>query len=170
MAKKKKSASRKPTKRGSKKKTGGGGFDTQNLLGLGIAAFANKQIDGLTFVQSQDPKMVAAGKIILGSWGMNQSFVTGTITDPSMRTGIGNGIAYEGIKSLMAEFGIAGMANDSLSDNDDLAVVIEGDDDDDDGSFNEDVLGDDDDIDTINEDVLGDDDDLDTINDDDFLD
>jgi hypothetical protein len=172
MAKKKKKTGK---RKGGKKS--GDLINFQKLIGFAGAAFGNKQIDSLSFVQGKDPKLISAAKAFGGEWLQKQDFIKGIITDDSMRGALGDGLAYKGVKGLMVEFGIGKIHHAGkrrIGDSDDLAVVTEdvlGED-----EMSEDVLGDDEmgddemdgddlsavngeeDLSAVNEDVLGDDD------------
>jgi hypothetical protein len=175
---KKKGKKRGGNRGGGKKK--GSLINTSKLLGIAGGLFGEKQINKLDFVTKQDPKLIAAGKILLGEYAQDNDTIKGFVKDDSARRGAGDALIVKGVEGLMAEFGIAGIGKPNarkIKDTDDLAVVTEdvlGDDDelgeDDLNTVNEDVLGDDDelgdddmsgddDLGTVNEDVLGDDDD-----------
>ncbi len=189
MAKKKTTAKKKggTNKKGSSKS--GNIVNTNKLIGFAAAAFGNVQLKKLEFFTKLDPKMQAGAKILLGEFGQNQDFVKKSITNDDMRRAVGDGLIYEGVKELMAGFGIAGVGKDKrkVRGNEFLAVSIEGLEDvnsvnedvmaddelgDDyeigDDAVNEDVMADDDmgddemgdDLDTVNEDVMGDDDNM----------
>ena len=175
MAKKKTTKKKSGSK--SKKSSTGGLINTNKLIGFAASAFANGQLKKLTFLQKLDPKMQAGAKILAGEFLQNQDFVKKSIANDDMRKAIGDGMIYEGVKELMAGFGIAGFKDKrKVRGNEFLAVSIEGLEDID--TVNDDVLSDDelsddyeigDDLDTVNEDVMSDDemgDDLDTVNDD----
>lgn len=162
MAKKKKTVKRSKGKRSTKSKTG----DFVNLMkigGMAAVAFGKPKLDELEFIKSLDPKLKAAGYIVLGEYLPKNSSVKGMIKDESLARGAGDALIYEGVKELMTSFGIAGINEHSavLAGDDELAVAIEGLNDDD-----LDTVNGDDDLDAVNGD---DDDDLLSGDDDDDL-
>jgi hypothetical protein len=166
----KKKAGGKSRKRGGNK--GGskmGGFvDVNKLMGLAGGAFANSMVKKIPGTANLNPKILAALKIVGGQMLPNQQFAKSAIANDSLRNGFGDALIYEGVKELMAGFGISGMRQRTKPrGNEFLAVSIEGLDNA--QQVSEDVLSDDeydigDDLDTVNEDVLSDD--LDTVNED----
>jgi len=166
MAKKK----GKKKKGGSRKKSGSMGIDIMKLAGMGGGVFADKKfLDEQLAKFIEDPMFRAVAKLALGELAPKQKFVKDLVKDQSLLDGVGAAFAVTGIQELMVEMKIAGMGEDVLGEDDELAVLIDGIDD-----IDEDDMGDD--IDTINddfgddddmgEDVLGEDD-IDVINDDD---
>ena len=164
MAKKKKATSKKKGG-GKKSKKGMGDFvDVQKLLGMGGAAFVNgKLIPKIPGTANLNPKILAAGKILGGQFIGSSQTTKNFLSNDSMRNGLGDGIIYEGVKELMAGFGIAGVGQDAINrkpkGNEFLAVSIEGLEDA--GAVSEDILSADeydigeDDLSTVNEDILG---------------
>jgi len=132
-------------------------FNFKRAGGMAGGLYAVTKLDTMDFVQNLDPKLAAAGKIFLGDWLPKQKFVSGMVKDKNLVDGVGLGIMANGITGLMSEFGISGIGESVLADDDILAVAIEGDASDEEFDFFSGI----DDLDTIN------DDDLDTINDDD---
>ncbi|MEO5350756.1 MAG: hypothetical protein H7836_14095 [Magnetococcus sp. YQC-3] len=189
MAKKKKTTAGKSGKK--KSSTGGGkmaGFvNTNKLIGLAAGAFGNNLIKKIPGTGKMNPKLLSALKIVGGEWLPKQQFAKSALQNDAMRQAAGDALIYEGVKELMAGFGIAGMRQRTKPrGNEFLAVSIEGLDKAD--EVNADVLAEDefeigeeinedvvngDDLDTVNEDILGEDDmnedilgDIDTVNDD----
>lgn len=162
-------AKKKTKKKSSKKKSSGkksGGMNDflnfSKLIGMAGGAFGSVQLKKVAAFTKLDPKLQAAIKIGAGEWLPKQSFAKGVIGDDAIRQGAGDALIYEGVKELMAGFGIAGMSgNRKPKGNEFLAVSIEGIEDA--GAVSEDILSADeydigeDDIDTVNEDILGDD-------------
>ena len=176
MAKKKIKKRRSGAKRGSKKSGMENFVDVQKLMGLAAGAFGNSMIKKIPGTGSLNPKILAAIKIVGGQWLPNQSFAQ-NLGSPSLRNGIGDALIYEGVKDLMAGFGISGLHNTKPHGNEFLAVSIEGLDDP--TNVNDDVLSDDyeigesvlsgDDLSVVNEDIVNEDmngDDLSVVNDD----
>lgn len=146
-------------------------FDTNTPIGIAAGLWLAGQLEGEKipdFWKNLDPKMKGAALVFAGDWLPKQKFLKNAVKNADMRSGGGAGLQAAGIQTLMEEFGVAGVGQNRLTDDDYLVVAIEGDYDID--VINEDVLGDDeyeDDIDVINEDVLGDDDDYGDDDDDD---
>ncbi len=169
MAKKK--TTKKPAKKksGTKKSKTGDFVNLMKLGGMAAVAFGKPKIDAIGFVAGLDPKLKAAGYILLGEYLPKQSAIKNMVKDESLLRGAGDALIYEGVKELMTSFGIAGVDEQTtvLSGDDELAIALEGIDDIDT------VNGDD--LDTVNGDddddlLSGLDDDIDTVNGDDDLD
>jgi hypothetical protein len=185
---KKTTAGAKRRKSGSSKGGKMAGFVNVNkLMGMAGGAFANSMVKKIPGTANLNPKILAALKIVGGEMLPNQAFAKNAINNDALRNGFGDALIYEGVKELMAGFGISGMKPKSRPrGNEFLAVSIEGIDDAE--AVNADVLAEDeyeigeeinedivngDDIDTVNEDILGEDDinedmgdDIDTVNED----
>ena len=181
MAKKKKTRAGGKLRKSGGNKSGGkmaGFVNVNKLLGMAGGAFANSMVKKIPGTANLNPKILAALKIVGGEMLPQQSFAKNAIANDSLRNGFGDALIYEGVKELMAGFGISGMKPRTRPrGNEFLAVSIEGIDDAE--SVSEDVLAQDeydigeeinedivngDDLDTVNEDILGDD--LDTVNED----
>jgi hypothetical protein len=153
MAKK---ATKKPAKKkssGRSKKNGMMDIDFQKILGIGGGLYGGSLLNKI-IPADWDPKVQAVVKIAIGELGPKQQFVKNMLKEDSMRNGIGAGVIAKGLDEPMVSLALPGY--EGLRDDDELAVVLEGDIDTVNGDIdtvNEDVLGDDD----IDEDVLGED-------------
>lgn len=183
MAKKKTTKKKGKKGKSTKSKMSMGSFvDVNKLMGMAAGAYGNTLIKKIPGTGSLNPKILAAAKILGGQWLPNQSFAKGALANDSMRNGIGDALIYEGVKDLMAGFGISGLHRSKPRGNEFLAVSIEGLDDAanvnadvlaaDEYDIGESVLSDDlnavnDDLSTVNDDMNDDiSDDLDSVNDD----
>lgn len=155
-------AKKKGGKKGKGKKKSGMGFNTSKLIGMAGGTFVEaKFLDDFLGKYITDPKMKAVAMIAIGEYAPKQDFVKNFMKDEEILKGAGDALTVLGIKSLLAEMGIAGIGAPD-DEKDELAVVIEGVEDTD---MDEDILGEDDDLNVVNEDVLGDDD-LNVVNED----
>jgi hypothetical protein len=157
MAKKKKS------KKGKGKSKGMMGLNFMRLLGMGGGVFGDAQLNKL-IPDTIDKRLVGAGKIILGDILPKQV----QIGQADLLEGAGQGLSAMGWQQLLTEMGaMSGVG--ALSDDDVLAVAVEGIDDIDTDSpsrrTEEDELGED----VLGEDVLGADDDINVVNGDDDI-
>ncbi len=154
----------KKKKKNGKGKSKSKGINIMRLAAIGGGIFADRK-----FINEQltkfidDDKMRAVAKIAIGEFLPKQDFAKNLVKDQDLLDGFGASMTVVGIEELMTSMNIAGMGED-VSDDDSLAVVLDGVDDIDGSDMNadidtvnEDVLGGD--IDTVNEDVLGIDDD-----------
>lgn len=169
MAKKKKTVKRSKGKRSTKSKTGDF-INVMKLAGMAGVAFGKPKLDEMEFIKSLDPKLKAAGYVVLGEYLPKMPAIKNMVKDENLLRGAGDALIYEGVKELMTSFGIAGLNEHQgvLAGDDELAVAIDGLDD-------IDSVNGDDDIDSVNGDddddlLSGDEDDLDSVNGDDEID
>ncbi len=142
--------------KGKGKKKSSMGINTSRLMGMAGGVFADKKFlnEKLTG-WIEDPKMRAVAKIALGEFAPKQDFVKNFMKDQEILDGAGAAFSVHGIDELFAEMNIAGMG--AVSDDDSLAVVLDGIDDMEEDDMDEDIDTVNEDIDTVNEDVLGED-------------
>ena len=119
MAKKKK-AKKSRSKSRSRSRRGGmlGAIDVTNTLSIVVGAVGAKLIDKVV-PESLDPRIVAAGKVAAGL------FLPGLVKDgktKAMMQGVGSGMIAVGAMDLLTSFGVLS----GVSDNDLLAVSLEG--------------------------------------------
>ena len=144
-------------------------FNINTPLGIAGGLWLVSMLEGDRmpgFWKDLNPQLKAGILVFAGDFLPRQKFARNFLKNAQLREGLGAGFQAAGIKTLMEEFGLAGVGQTTrLRDDDILAVAIEGDYYD---AYDEDVLGEDD-IDVINDDIVDDDeyqDDIRVINED----
>ena len=128
MAKKKttKTSKRRRSSKRSSKTSMGSFVDVQKLMGLAAGAFANSMVKKIPGTAALNPKILAAAKIVGGQMLPNMAMAKNAIGNDSLRNGFGDALIYEGVKELMAGFGISGLTPTKPKGSEFLAISIEG--------------------------------------------